>query len=163
MFKSKSRKRKKADRQSVQPAKTTGDNALTFIGPGVVIEGTLHCHASLRIDGRVKGNIEATADVTIGKSGIVEGPIKGSQVIIAGEVRGDITVTDYLHVLSSGRLEGSTHTPRFIVEEGALFSGKSAMIEAEPKLSVAKPETTPQQGGKQQTPPPGEEPKKASI
>lgn len=113
---------KKRNRQG-----TPGSDTLTFIGPGTTVVGDVVASAPLRIDGRIQGAVKAKEEVTIGESGLVEGPVHGVNVVIAGEVSGNVHVTGNLRVLATGRLIGDAYTPNLVIDEGAVFRGKCEM------------------------------------
>ena len=64
----------------------------TLIGRQTEIQGTLRVVQSVRIDGKVIGNIEASKEnaitVVIGLEGEVQGDVIASRVIVAGKVAG---------------------------------------------------------------------------
>ena len=99
----------------------------TLIGKETVLEGKVESEASLRIEGKVKGNVHCEGDCTVGEQGEIEADIHAHSVIIAGKVKGNVYAKEKLHVLSSGKLEGNISAARLIMEEGALFNGQSDM------------------------------------
>ena len=64
----------------------------TIIGKGSVIDGKIKIKNSIRIDGKIKGEITSTGTVTVGGEGEVEGAIIAANAIIGGKVRGKMTV-----------------------------------------------------------------------
>ncbi|WP_156291054.1 bactofilin family protein [Oceanobacillus salinisoli] len=109
----------------------------TIIGQGTVIEGKINHPSSLRIDGKVYGEVECTGDIYIGKDGYVEPMIKGKNIYIAGEVKGELFTTEKLHVQASGKLSGSATTKGMIIDDGGVFNGDSKVVENDNK-SVGK-------------------------
>ena len=63
--------------------------ASTIIGAGTVITGDISSKGDIRIDGTLKGNLEARAKVLIGPEGVVEGDIQGMQADDVGPRRRD--------------------------------------------------------------------------
>jgi cytoskeletal protein CcmA (bactofilin family) len=107
----------------------------TVLGGQSEFEGKLVSKASLRIDGRFKGDIEAKETVIIGKTGFVDGSIKANKVIIIGEVVGNIICRDSLEILSTGKFKGDLKLGgRISVEEGGVLLGKTEILE-EDKIS----------------------------
>ncbi len=107
----------------------------TVLGGQSELEGKLVSKASLRIDGRFKGDIEAKETVIIGKTGFVDGNIKANKVIIIGEVVGNIICRDSLEILSTGKFKGDLKLGgRISVEEGGVLLGKTEILE-EDKIS----------------------------
>jgi len=77
--------------KSLSPSQERFD---TIIGRTTQIYGRLVLLDSVRIDGKVVGNIETTKDnkvtVAIGKTGEVSGDITAHRVMVAGKVEGNI-------------------------------------------------------------------------
>lgn len=112
----------------------------TIIGKDTVIEGNIKLTTSLRIDGKVHGDIECSGDVFIGKDGFSEPSIKAKNVIVAGEAKGDIHTTQNVHIQAKGALTGNVTSSSIIIDEGGIFNGNSTTRAAEDKVSKRKVE-----------------------
>ncbi|MBU5593769.1 polymer-forming cytoskeletal protein [Amphibacillus sp. MSJ-3] len=99
----------------------------TIIGKETVIEGKIKLPTSLRIDGKVYGDIECEGDVIIGKKGYVEPAIQAKNVIIAGEAKGEIKTSQKVHIHSCGVLSGNISSEGIIIDEGGVFNGNSSI------------------------------------
>ncbi|BFT75447.1 MULTISPECIES: polymer-forming cytoskeletal protein [Paenibacillus] len=99
----------------------------TLIGASTICEGKIMSEASLRIEGQLHGDIECAGDITIGENAVVQSNIQARDVIIAGKVKGNIHTKGKLLVTSSGVLVGNIDVRSFIVQEGGIFQGSSAM------------------------------------
>lgn len=107
----------------------------TIVGAQTELEGKLISNASVRIDGKFKGDIEAKETVIIGKTGYVEGNIKANKVIIIGEVVGNILCKGSLEILSTGKFKGDLKLGgKITVEEGGVLLGTTEILE-EDKLN----------------------------
>jgi cytoskeletal protein CcmA (bactofilin family) len=99
----------------------------TIIGRTTTIQGTLLLSDSVRIDGRVLGNIESAADckiaVAIGPTGEVTGDIKAHRVMVAGKVFGNIHAVDRVELQKDSLVQGDTSYGSIAVEHGAKLSG----------------------------------------
>lgn len=109
----------------------------TIIGKETIIEGKIKLPTSLRVDGKIYGEVDCSGDVFIGKTGYVEPTIKAKNVIIAGEVKGDVYTTEKVHIQSSGTLTGSATTNGIIVDENGTFNGKSTIEQKDQKTKLA--------------------------
>lgn len=98
---------------------------ITILGNGTTVEGDFRTKGTLRIEGKVKGNIKAEGDLYIGESGVLETEIEARNVIIAGVVNGNIVAEKKIELLSSGKLNGNIKTKTLKIEEGATFIGSS--------------------------------------
>jgi len=99
----------------------------TLIGEGSVFEGNIKSQASLRIEGRMIGDIECGGDVTIGENGKAQSNIAARNVVVAGVVQGDITTRGTLTLTATGRLYGNLSAHSLVIAEGAVFQGASKM------------------------------------
>ncbi|MEN2766834.1 bactofilin family protein [Ornithinibacillus xuwenensis] len=110
----------------------------TIIGSETVIEGKVTLPTSLRVDGKIIGEIECQGDVYIGKDAYVEPSIKAKNIVIAGEVKGDIETSEKIQIESKGKLTGSATSRGIIIEDGGLFNGNSVIVENEKGSSKKK-------------------------
>ncbi|MFW6389772.1 MAG: bactofilin family protein [Halanaerobiales bacterium] len=113
---------KKRKQKKIEEAKSKVE---TILGAGTVIEGDISTKGSLRIEGKVKGNIKAEGDLYIGENGKIEKEIKARNVIIAGSVNGNIIAAKKIELLPAGKLKGDIQTKVLKIEEGAVFNGSS--------------------------------------
>jgi len=103
----------------------------TIVGRGTVVNGNMQINGSAHINGTVTGSIEASGFVTVAESGVVNGGIKGEYAIIGGIVGGNVEVRGKVAIGHAGRLKGDVIATRLIIEDGAVFHGRSTML-AEP-------------------------------
>jgi cytoskeletal protein CcmA (bactofilin family) len=108
--------------------KDMADNGeVTIIGTGARLEGNVVSAGSLRIDGQIKGQINADGDVTLSAQSQVEADIRAQNVSIAGRFTGNIVVKDKAHLARGGRIDGNITSKTLVVEEGGVFHGQSIM------------------------------------
>jgi cytoskeletal protein CcmA (bactofilin family) len=96
----------------------------TLLGATTAISGQLRSGESLRIDGKLKGEIFCEQTLTIGESGSVQAAIEGDIVVIAGEVQGDITARRKITLERTARVTGDLCTPGIVIQEGAKLEGR---------------------------------------
>jgi cytoskeletal protein CcmA (bactofilin family) len=99
----------------------------TLIGKDCEIKGNLYSKNTIRIDGRIEGNIESAEWVIVGEHAAVKGDVLGKQVVIGGSVTGDVTARAKLEILHTGRVYGDLNTPRLAMAEGVIFEGSCEM------------------------------------
>ncbi|OYU32289.1 MAG: hypothetical protein CFE39_04150 [Comamonadaceae bacterium PBBC2] len=106
----------------------------TLIGRQTEIQGTLRVIQSVRIDGKVVGNIEAPRDqaitVVIGQEGEVHGDVIASRVIVAGKVSGNIDAHERVELLASALVQGDVKYGSIAVEHGARLLGLLLQVDA---------------------------------
>jgi cytoskeletal protein CcmA (bactofilin family) len=100
---------------------------VTSVGAGARLEGNLVSAGSLRIDGQVKGQINADADVSLSPQSQVEADIRAQNVSVAGRFKGNIVVKGKAQLARGGRIDGNITSKTLVVEEGGIFHGQSIM------------------------------------
>jgi len=100
---------------------------VTIVGQGAKLEGTVVSAGSLRIDGQVKGQINAEGDVLLSPQSQVEADIRAQNVVVAGRFKGSINVKGRAELARGGRVEGDITSKTLVVEEGGVFQGQSIM------------------------------------
>lgn len=111
----------------------------TIIGQDAELEGQLKVKASMRIDGQVKGELEAADTVTIGSEGNINGNISARDIIVGGRVTGSLNASGKIVLESESKLDGDLKANRLIIEEGAIFNGNSNMRGEKPAAKPGKP------------------------
>jgi cytoskeletal protein CcmA (bactofilin family) len=101
--------------------------ANTIIGAGTTITGDLSSNGDIRIDGILKGNLDAKAKVLIGPEGVVEGDIHGAQADVLGKVIGKIKVKELLHLRGKATLNGDIYAGKLQIEPTVTFNGQCHM------------------------------------
>jgi cytoskeletal protein CcmA (bactofilin family) len=103
------------------------NSEVTIVGAGARLEGNMVSAGSLRIDGQVKGQINAEGDVTLAAQSQVEADIRAQNVSIAGRLKGNIIVKGKAHLARGGRVDGNITSKTLVIEEGGVFHGQSIM------------------------------------
>ena len=107
-----------------------GDDNITLLAKGVVLKGEIHVEGTVRIDGRLDGNIQTKGHVIIGEEGLVQGTINAGTVVSSGRIKAKVTASDRVQLLKTATLIGEVLTPTLIMEEGAKLQGASDMVVA---------------------------------
>ena len=110
---------------------------VTIVGQGAKLEGTVVSAGSLRIDGQVKGQINADGDVMLSPQSQVEADIHAENVSVAGRFKGSIAVKGKAAIARGGRVDGNITSKTLVVEEGAIFQGQSQMDQQAPAPATA--------------------------
>ena len=101
----------------------TDESPDCVIGFGSVFDGRFHVSGSILIEGKFQGDIRTDDLIVIGPAGQVKTDIAARKVTIAGTIIGNITATEEVNLLGSGKVLGNIRTPRLTVEEGVMTSG----------------------------------------
>lgn len=105
---------------------TVKGGEMTIISRATTIKGDIKLECNIYVAGKVEGNIESTALITVGENGQVIGSMKAKKIIISGLLNGKIE-TDELELISGGKVQGDIITKTLSIEEGAIFEGNSTM------------------------------------
>lgn len=100
-------------------------------------KGDLVFRGSFRIEGYFKGTITSDSLLVVGERGKVEADVKVGQLVINGEMRGNLQATDRVEIHDKGRVYGTITTPRLVVEEGATLEA-NCQTQPAPAAAAAK-------------------------
>lgn len=114
---------------------TLGEKSDSVLAKGTRTEGKLESEGSVRLDGFFKGTIRVKGDVVVGEGAFLDADIVGRQVLIAGEVRGQVVALGKLEITATGRVFGNIEAAILAVEEGAVLQGDCKMIAKEGGVS----------------------------
>jgi len=96
---------------------------VTVFGSGVTIEGKIEGDSNVRIAGKFKGDIQIKADLNIEKGARLGAKIHAANVIIGGEVEGNVSSTGQVKLLESSQLIGDVNAKTLTVAAGSRMSG----------------------------------------
>ena len=117
--------------------KLAGSNGLTaFIDEGSEIEGRYTFSGTVMLNGRFKGEISTTDTLIIGNKGVINGEIRAGQVLVSGEVVGNVWAAERIELKRTARVFGDVEAPVVVVEEGVLFEGHCRMTKVNPNAEV---------------------------
>ena len=117
--------------------KPVGRNRLTaFIDEGSEIEGRYTFSGTVMLNGRFKGEISTTDTLIVGDKGVMNGDIRAGQVLISGEVVGNVSAAERVELKRTARVFGDVEAPVVVVEEGVLFEGHCRMTKANPNTEA---------------------------
>lgn len=125
-------------------SKQTVANDVTLISVKAEISGDIRVSGGLHVDGRIKGNILADPDsgaaVRISDKGYVEGEIRAPNIVINGEVKGDVYSSEHIELAKKAVVTGDVHYVMMEMVMGAKVNGKLLHVAAEKGKKVSKPE-----------------------
>lgn len=114
------------------PPEVSGDREVSaFVGAGVEFKGIIRYNGTVRIDGKVEGEIHTDGVLLVGKDAVITAKISASSVISRGKITGDIFATEKVKLLTPAALTGSVKAPLLSMEEGVLFNGTMEMTPTE--------------------------------
>jgi cytoskeletal protein CcmA (bactofilin family) len=92
----------------------------TILGPGARIDGTLHGAGHFLISGRVKGDAEIEGALTLSDGGHWQGLIRADDVILAGELDGELQARGSVEITASARVKGRVVGRGISISAGAV-------------------------------------------
>jgi len=101
------------------------ENGLARIGKTVVIRGEVKGNEDLIVDGHVEGTIGlAESRLTIGPNAHVTADLTAKDVLVMGQVQGNIVATGRVELRAGCVVQGDVRALRLAVEDNAVFRGK---------------------------------------
>jgi cytoskeletal protein CcmA (bactofilin family) len=108
-----------------------------FLGKGTEFKGVLSFEGTIRVDGKVEGEIISKDTLIASDGAILQGEISVGTIILSGRIIGNINAGQKVHLLAPANVQGNIKTPKLIIEEGVTFDGKCEMA-GEKKTSEQK-------------------------
>lgn len=98
----------------------------TIIGKSITIRGELSGDEDLFVDGTIDGSITLSESrLTIGPNGRVKANLIARDVIIFGQVSGNVQASGSVDLRQSATLKGDISAARLAIEENATIQGKA--------------------------------------
>ncbi|MPZ49227.1 MAG: hypothetical protein GEU75_07995 [Dehalococcoidia bacterium] len=111
---------------------TAPEKCSNVIASGTKWEGSLISEDSVRVEGRLKGTVDAKGTIHISEGAVVEAKIKATFVVICGTFKGEIRCLERLELQPQSKIEGEVITKALHVHEGALVNGTIRMSTDKP-------------------------------
>ena len=103
---------------------------VSVISEECYFQGTLDLQGSIRVDGKLEGNVDNAQYVTVSKSGFMNGNISAKGVVIIGTLEGDICA-DSVEILSTAKLNGNVRSKKILIEGGAQVNASIKVVNKE--------------------------------
>ncbi|BBM45322.1 hypothetical protein JMUB4039_1318 [Leptotrichia trevisanii] len=110
-------------------------HGVSTISMETTITGTIESNSLFKMDGVLNGDIKGNKLVHIGKTGMVKGNVTAENVIVDGEVSGEIAATK-VEIGSTGKAYATITSALFVIQEGGVFEGRKKM-----KVALIKEES----------------------
>jgi cytoskeletal protein CcmA (bactofilin family) len=114
----------------------------TLLGRGAAFEGKLTFEGTVRVDGKLKGEVFSDDVLIVGEGAYVEAEIDIGEIIIQGTVVGNIRAKRGIEIHAPGRVKGDLHTPSLQIDKGVIFEGRSFMEGVTAPAAAATPAAT---------------------
>lgn len=105
----------------------------SFIGANSIFKGDIDTKGTLRIDGKMEGNVNADW-VILGEKASLNGDVTARGIIVGGKIEGNLKAKEIVDIKSKGQVSGDICTNKLTIVEGGMFDGKSTMTKEESKI-----------------------------
>ena len=102
----------------------------TLISASVRLEGSIEAEGTLIVEGSVGGTIKCSS-LEILENGRVEAKVEGENVTVAGDFEGEMTCSQKLSILRTGKVLGEISYGSLSIESGGFLDGTLSKIKTE--------------------------------
>jgi cytoskeletal protein CcmA (bactofilin family) len=110
-----------------QTPANTGSGGLNTIVRDTEITGNVVTGSDLRIEGKLKGDIDCKGKLIIGSTGDVQGDVICANAMIEGKYTGNLVVKGTLTLRDSAVLNGKVKVGKLVMQSGAVFNANCNM------------------------------------
>lgn len=89
----------------------------------LAVSGDIRTGGTVRVDGRVEGSLHRADTLIIGAGGMVVGDIEAREVVIGGELRGNLTISERVEVQATATVTGDIRAAAVHLLEGGTVHG----------------------------------------
>jgi len=115
------------------------ENTPARIGKSVLIRGEVKGSEDLIVDGRIEGTVSLSESrLTIGPNAVLAADLTAKDVLVLGQVQGNIVATGRVELRAGCQVTGDVHALRLAIEDNAVFRGKVDLTQV-PASSAAAP------------------------
>ncbi len=104
-------------------AAPSGGSASTLLAEGCSFEGNADVSGTLRVEGVLEGEIAASDNVVVGKTGDVQADVKTRRAVLNGKFQGKINAEDTVELQSGSRVTADVQARNMVMEDGVQFEG----------------------------------------
>lgn len=119
----------------------------SLIGAGTVIEGHIRFAGGLRVDGEIRGNVEAADSgsasvLVISEKAQIEGRVSVDHMIISGTIVGPVKVLTSIEMHPKAKIVGDVEYDTIEMHQGAIIEGR--LVHRSSSAAPAEPEPNPE-------------------
>jgi len=103
------------------------DDIIAFVGEEVAFKGTIRYQGTVRVDGRLEGEIYTDGNLIIGQKAVITAKFEAGTVTCQGRINGEILAKNRVKLLSPAVFDGTIATPLLSMDEGVMFNGSCNM------------------------------------
>lgn len=123
---------------AMRPLGATADRATARLGPSLHVKGEISGSEDLTIEGSVEGLVQLDErKLTVGATAKLTADIIAREVVVYGNVKGNLRAKDRIEIKKDGSVNGDLTTARIMIEDGAYFKGSIEIDKSSEKESGA--------------------------
>lgn len=108
------------------------------LGASLFVKGEISGNEDLLVDGSVEGIVQLNEQkLIIGPTAQVRAEIMAGEVIVSGNLKGNVHAKDHVEIRHDGSVTGDLTTPQIFIEQGAWFKG-SVEIEKSTEREISE-------------------------
>lgn len=119
---------------------------MTIIGENFEFVGNIKSKGTVRIEGKIIGNVIVQKGIILGEKGIINGNVETEAAIIYGTINGNLKANQ-LEIKETGCINGDIQTEVLGIEMGAKYNGTLKMKSQGNTLN--EPKTEPKKESKE--------------
>ncbi len=116
---------------------STAGSGYSLLDAQLSVSGDLDTVGSLRIDGKLEGNIRRADTVVLGVGATMSGDVHAREVVIGGTITGNVHATERVELQATAIVTGDILTQTILVQEGGVVNGRVLMRPPEGVASTA--------------------------
>ena len=102
-------------------------SGFSLLDANIVVTGDMETAASLRIDGRMEGNVKRADMVVLGVGATMTGDIHAREVVIGGTLHGSVYASERVELQATAVVTGDLSTQSVLIQEGGVANGRVLM------------------------------------
>lgn len=113
----------------------TGPRCPSRVNDDVQLEGEMGTRSPFHLDGQFKGELHCSDTLTVGSKGRALGTLEAVNVVISGNVKGDVVARKRLEIQGGGKFYGELQ----VQPEVLVLSENAEFAREEPRKTKKKP------------------------
>ncbi len=109
------------------PSLAPASGGASLVSKDAVWDGKLNCSGDVRIEGVLQGEVETTGTLFVAAEARVHGTVHARNVMLAGEIEGQLRCDERLEILPGGSARGEIDTGSLVVHEGSFIDSRFQM------------------------------------
>ena len=101
---------------------------VTTIAKDVTLVGDFITADTLEIKGTLKGDVASETKIHVAESGVLNGDVKATDILVDGEVDGNMIISNIAEISDTGSMQGSLEVKTLLTNPGSHFDGRLSII-----------------------------------